>query len=215
MGGGVASLMGSAFPAQIAGVACIELFGTLSAPAAGSAKHLRRGLRERLKMVQRINEGKIKAYDSFDACVDARRRTVEAAPGKQSLSYGAAARLVERGAVETEEGWVFRHDPRLNAASASYVTEPQVLALLEAIECPVLAIRADPEEGRGWPMPPDMAAGRIAATTDMTMRCLPGSHHLHLDEDTAPAVTDATLEFFGGLDAEAWAEVELPRDRWL
>jgi pimeloyl-ACP methyl ester carboxylesterase len=88
-------------------------------------------------------------------------------------------------------GWCFRHDPKIKGPSLQYFTEEQALQFLAAIRCPVLHITAVD----GWPRPAEVVERRMRAVPDLENHTLPGSHHLHLDTDTAPAVIDVCAAF--------------------
>ena len=123
--------------------------------------------------------------------------TASRAPGEQTLSTAAARAMVLRGSRDepgstvprTEGGPLqFTHDARLNAASAQRFTEDQMLAIVGSITAPVLLVRGD----KGWPFTGDTLQKRVAVTR-ASAACfdfveMQGSHHLHLDADTAPEV---------------------------
>jgi pimeloyl-ACP methyl ester carboxylesterase len=94
---------------------------------------------------------------------------------------------VERGSEETEGGVRFTHDPRLRTRSRTRLTEDQVLAFLEAIECPVLAVRAL----QGWPFPEEIVAARLKTIANLETAEIDGGHHVHLThpERVAPIIS--------------------------
>lgn len=61
-----------------------------------------------------------------------------------------------------------------------YLTEDQAVSFLAATQCPVLLFRGD----NGWPADSEEEERRrLEAFADrLTVRHVPGSHHLHLDE---------------------------------
>lgn len=87
----------------------------------------------------------------------------------------------------------FRHDRRILAPALLSASEEQILIFLKQITSPVLLITAT----SGWPFPTDIFQNRLQAiqTVLKTHVHLPGSHHLHLDNDTAPAVNNAIGAF--------------------
>jgi len=114
-------------------------------------------------------------------------------------AIGASGALAAPGSAPVPAGWCFRHDPKIKGPSLQYFTEEQALQFLAAIRCPVLHITAVD----GWPRPAEVVERRMRAVRDLENHTLPGSHHLHLDADTAPAVIDACAAFLrkrvGGL----------------
>jgi len=103
MGAAAAAMIAAAVPERIAGVVCIDMLGPLSKNPAKSAASLRSGMQSRLKLVTRAKAGGGRVYESFEACVAQRLRTVEQLPGTQKLTPDAAAKLVRRAAVQKEE----------------------------------------------------------------------------------------------------------------
>lgn len=67
-------------------------------------------------------------------------------------------------------------------------------AYLQALQAETLLVSAE----NGWPMPAAEAERRRALLTDrglLTDVHLPGSHHLHLDPETAPSVAETVEKF--------------------
>lgn len=217
MGAAAATMLAaSQYPSEdtLAAACCVELLGPLSRPVALSAEQLKQAMLAREKSLRRLERGKVKEYESFEACVAARLRSLQALPGTQRLHATSAQALCERGAEEAEDGtWLFLHDVRLHGASPQYYTEEQVLALLQRIACPTLLIESDPAEPSAWPKPPRWS-NRKAAVRNLRALELPGGHHLHLDPDTAPAVAAAVAEFLQEQSAHRpdWCDVELRLD---
>ncbi|CAN0174743.1 unnamed protein product, partial [Phaeothamnion confervicola] len=79
------------------------------------------------------------------------------------------------------------HDIRLREYSPGYLSEAAVLQTLRDIRSPTLLISG----ADGMPMPGAFEERRAAMADRLTQLTLPGSHHLHLDADTAAAVAAA------------------------
>ena len=92
----------------------------------------------------------------------------------------------------------FRHDRRVLSPSLLSVSEEAALAFLRGVRCAALFVSAQ----RGWPVAPAVLQERLAALSggaaSLAHVHLPGSHHLHLDADTAPAVASAVCSFLEG-----------------
>ncbi len=175
MGAGIASLVPSAIPGRVQRVVLLEGFGPLSdapenAPAALAAA---------LEQERKLANDEPRVFPSMAAAVEARRRNSD-------LDRETAGLLVERGTEKVTGGVRFTHDPRLRTRSRSRLTEDQALAFLEAIPCPVLAVRAS----SGWPFPADIVARRMATVADLRLVEVEGGHHVHLThpERVAPHV---------------------------
>jgi pimeloyl-ACP methyl ester carboxylesterase len=131
-------------------------------------------------------------YASADEAAAHRMATAARNPGKLWISAAAARALVDRALVAAPGGGVrFAHDPKIKGPSPHYFSEEQAHEILGAIACPVLLVLASD----GWPRPADVMQARARCVRDLETRTLPGSHHLHADPDTAPAVAAAVLAF--------------------
>lgn len=88
----------------------------------------------------------------------------------------------------------FRHDQRLVLPSYNYHTNDHVTAYLQALQAETLLVSAE----YGWPMHAAEAERRRNLLTErglLTHLQLPGSHHLHLDPETAPSVAESIEKF--------------------
>lgn len=195
MGGAAATLLAGAHPDQdrVAATVCIEALGPLSRVAADAPNHLQRHLSRRHKLTARKEAGARKAYPTLESCVRARLQTVAGLPGEQTMSEEAAQRLVDRGAEWDDEDdcYYFRHDAMVLGSSASYLTEEQVLAVLRNIKGPLLSIVAE----QGWPHSKADMDRRAEAVRGAQRRRVRGSHHCHLDPDTADETAEAIAGF--------------------
>lgn len=113
-----------------------------------------------------------------------------AADASAAASAPDAAGTAAPAAVPAS-GWCFRHDPKIKGPAPHHLSEEQARAFLSAIAAPVLHVAA----ADGWPRPPGVTEARALLVRDLEAVTLPGSHHLHLDPDTAPAVVNAMAGF--------------------
>lgn len=114
------------------------------------------------------------------------------AAGADSSSSTSAAASSATAAPSV--GYRFSHDRRIIAPSLLFASEDQILEFLRRVKCPTLVITAD----KGWPFPEEVARARLAALAGsgvLTRVHLKGSHHLHLDPDSAPAVIQHVAAF--------------------
>jgi pimeloyl-ACP methyl ester carboxylesterase len=175
MGAGIATLVPAAAPGRVERLVLLEGAGPLAMPP-GEAPTL---LRMALKDEALIATGEVRVHPDLDAAIAARCHGTDLDPASGRL-------LVERSVDEVEGGVRFDFDPRLRTRSRWRFTEEQVVAFLEAIDCPVLGIRAR----SGWPVPEDQMAARFAAIPDLVRLDIDGGHHVHLThpERVAPAI---------------------------
>ncbi len=175
LGGAVASITAAAAAERIASLALIEGLGPLSAPVSDSADHWR-------KSVARSTSRRRRVHADIDTAAGARANNSD-------LGLEAARVLAERGVERIEGGVRWRHDERLTWPSSHRYSEPQVIELLAAIECPVLSIHAVP---RGSVVPEHVARRRVSALRQHTGLGVPGGHHLHMHHPSAiaPAIKE-------------------------
>ncbi|MGD9252737.1 MAG: alpha/beta hydrolase [Holophagae bacterium] len=181
MGAGISTLVSAAYPERVARAALLEGAGPMAAPAEEAAKQLRLALADE----QRAAEGAARVFPDLESAVGARARDTD-------LDHESARLLVIRGTEEVDGGVCFTHDIRLKTRSRVRFTEGQVHALLAAIECPVLALRAL----QGWPFPQDIVRRRLELITNLRTFEVDGGHHVHLThpERVAPTVNRFLLD---------------------
>ncbi|WP_376694755.1 alpha/beta fold hydrolase [Wenzhouxiangella sp. EGI_FJ10305] len=176
LGGAVSTLVAAAAPERVNSMALIEGLGPLSAPAEKTAEVWR-------KAVARSKPRNRRVHAERDTAVAARQQGSD-------LSDASARMLADRGLIEVDGGWQWRHDLRLTWPTAHRYTEPQVIDLLAHIEAPVLNIHSEPGTGL---MNQRMFQLRLAALRHRraTIAC-PGGHHLHMvhAERIAPTILE-------------------------
>jgi pimeloyl-ACP methyl ester carboxylesterase len=160
-------MLAGALPARVQRLVLVEGLG----PVTEDPKHAAERLGRALEDEQRKQGRHAPVHRSHDDAV----RRLEASMSK--LTRASAHTLVARGLREVEGGFTWRSDPRLRLPSRVRMTEEQVLAILRAITCPVLLVRAS----EGLPFAPNAHSARVAALRQAEVVELPGGHHLHLD----------------------------------
>lgn len=175
LGGAACALVAAGAPERIRSLTLIEGVGPLSTPAGDAAAQLRAAVEKSRYRPRRLHAG-------IDSAIKARAINGD-------LGMDAARLLAERGLLEKQDGWQWRHDLRLTWPSSQRYTEPQVLNLLGAIEAPVLAIGAEPPSGI---IPEHLLQRRLAALRNSTVRSHAGGHHLHMKHpgELAPWILD-------------------------
>lgn len=192
MGSGVGCMFAGAFPDRVNKLVMIEGAGPMYRDATNAPTHLKDHVIKR-SLSNKKTERVPRVYPSVDAATSVRLKTVSNSPGDQYMSEGTARRLVLRATEEVEGGGVkFRHDTRLHHPSIMYNTKEATQAYLDAITCPVLFVLGND----GWPLGRELTPDKIESlvSTGKAIK-LPGSHHLHSDEDTSTAVGVAIAEF--------------------
>lgn len=181
LGGIIASLYASAFPEKVAQLVMIDSMGPRALPEGQFAAQLHKALEQRLRSERRPP----RRYATRSEAVAARET------GPLALSRWAAERIVERNLRSEDGGFVWRTDPRLRDSSMMYLSEAQVRAYLNQITSPSLLLRAESGGLATWLADSD----RIKQIKDLQVADVPGSHHCHLEAESAPAVAAAIRDF--------------------
>jgi len=176
LGGALSTLLAAAAPGRVRSMALIEGLGPLSAPADKTTEGWRKAMARSKPRPRRVHETR-------DTAVAARQQGSD-------LTDESTRLLAERGLVEADGGWRWRHDQRLTWPTGHRYTEPQVIDLIANIECSVVNVHS--EAGTGL-MVPRMFELRLAALRHRraTVSC-PGGHHLHMvhPERIAPYILE-------------------------
>jgi pimeloyl-ACP methyl ester carboxylesterase len=218
MGAAVACLYAASFPEQIDKLVLLEGVGPLARPALDAAKHVRKHVEKRLLSPTLYAEPR--RYENLELAVAARCRTARTWPGNQYLSETAARQLVEYGTKESTSTtgdddigvgttitttlvanyyYQFRHDPRLQWPSLQFFTQEQTDGVYKDIQCPTALILA----ADGWPFDESTRRRTMELLRPVHTVTLPGSHHWHMDPDTAPAVVEQAAAFLRSSVASA------------
>lgn len=191
MGGGVATVFAGAFPARTRGVVLLDSSGPPHRTDAEAPEAFARAL----LAAQRLAKGSESVYATAEDAAQARAATATTHPGSQTLSLVGARALVARALVDTSGGVRFAHDGRIKAPPPLALGEGAVATFLGRIASagiPCLLVRA----ANGWPYSPELLAARSAVLAGVLETVhVPGSHHTHLDPDTAPRVASALVDW--------------------
>jgi len=164
LGAGVASLAAAAQPQRFERLLLIEGLGPLGDDGTQTLKRFRDAMAPRASKPLR------------------RFRDIEQALQARSLVGGLEPELsrpiIERGLVESADGWHWRSDPRLTRPSAVRLAESQVQSLLRGITAPTRLLLADPAAPY---LPPGQMQARAACVPRIDVTRMAGGHHLHLE----------------------------------
>jgi pimeloyl-ACP methyl ester carboxylesterase len=178
MGAAIGSIVAAAAPERILRFVAVEALGAL----ADAEDHTARRLREAVAARRALTGKRLRVFEDVDTAVRARMQA-------NALSEPVARLLVERGTRPVDGGWSWSTDQRLTISTATRMTEGQVRDLLANIECPALAIHADPPQ----PYFPEPLRSERAALLPRGRRVvLAGGHHLHMEQpaEVAGAIGD-------------------------
>ncbi len=184
LGGAIAALAAVVAPARVKAMVLIEGLG----PASESPEKVPTRLRDSIKAHGEMHNKAAAVYSDLESIVTARARVGQ-------MSEAAARALVMRNIYKEQDGYRWRSDPRLRLPSPVFLTEPQVLAYLSAIEIPTQVLLAK----EGVLAKRESLELRLAALKAGEVQWLAGKHHLHMD-DPEP-VAGAIQAFLSNLGA--------------
>lgn len=183
MGAGIGVLLAGALPERIERLLLIDGLG----PYAGEPEQAPDILRDALLEWRDYTPREERVFATLEAAVAARQR------GFTPLSEEAARLLCTRGLKPVPGGYTWTLDRRVRHHAALRFSETQARAFLARIEAPVLLVRAE----QGFPAAAELFAARWQSVRHGRLCSLPGSHHLHLEEQ-AGAVAQLIAEFATG-----------------
>jgi pimeloyl-ACP methyl ester carboxylesterase len=171
LGAGVAALLAAAAPERIEKLLLIEGLG----PIGDDGHHTLRRFRDALAST--ATGRSLRAFPSVEMAISA-RTMASGLPAEQ------ARPIVERGLRQTDAGWHWRSDPRLNRTSPVRLAETQIHALLHGIEAPTALLLSRPDTPY---LPAAMMQARAACVANIAVSHMDGGHHLHLEHPGAVA----------------------------
>ena len=218
-------LFAGSFQESLSKLIMIDGFGPYTSTADKAPTDLRKAILSEEKLAAEKVAPRNRMYPTLGEAISARVRIVATYPGGQSISKQAAEAIVRRGAClqngsedESTQRWQslagfdtttgglivpesagpvsFRYDSRLLLPSATYLTKDQADSFAAQITCPVLLVQAT----SGWPVKNEEYADRKRILEEKNLldhRLVEGSHHLHIDPETAPQVADIISNFVG------------------
>lgn len=167
MGACLGSLVAGVAPERLLSLSLIEGLGPFSSPAKTACKQLS----AYLEHVTHKKTKNAKGYNKFENAALARSK-------KGYVSFDIAKTLCERGVMEQEGLFYWRHDRRLLDPSPLWMTEEQILSCLKAIQVKTCLIWAS----QGFSFDSELIQERIKAVKDLKIEHLDGGHHIHMEK---------------------------------
>lgn len=171
LGAGIAALVAAAMPERVHRLLLIEGIGPI-----GDDGHLTLR-RFRDAMGSTATGRSLRAFPTVDLAISARTMA-------SGLPADQARPIVERGLRQSDAGWHWRSDPRLNRPSPLRLAEDQIHALLRGIEAPTALLLAQPQTPY---LPSAQMQARADCVRDIAVSHMDGGHHLHLEHPEAVA----------------------------
>jgi pimeloyl-ACP methyl ester carboxylesterase len=172
LGAGIASLVAAATPGCIERLCLIEGLG----PLGDDGSHTLQRFRDAFA-ASAVSGKSLRLFRDIDQAISARTLA-------SGLRADLARPIVQRGLLETEDGWRWRSDSRLTRPSAMRMAESQIQALLAGIEAPTSLLLSQPTTPY---LPSVLMQTRAARLQRIRVEHMDGGHHLHLEHPQAVA----------------------------
>lgn len=166
LGACIAPMIAVAIPDCIKSLVLIEASGPMSEEACDFPQRIKRALEDRLDRARYDS----RTFTSKEEAIATRLRAAR-------MTKASARLIIDRQLRETASGFVWRFDPRWRMASSQYQTEEQVMAVLSAVQCPVLTVLAED----GYLLKRSSTRARLDCLNHRQSVTLAGHHHLHMD----------------------------------
>ena len=179
MGACLGSLVAGVAPDRFLSLSLIEGLGPFSHPGETACRQLS-------DYLQYVTQAPIKPSKGYKESNNA----ALARAMKGYVSIEIAKRLVERGLVEEQGVYYWRHDRRLLVPSPLRMTEAQILSCLKEITVNSLLIWAN----KGISFNNELIQERVKAVKHLKVERLEGGHHIHMEQPQA--VAQLLAEFY-------------------
>ena len=173
MGAGIGSILAASLPQRVERLVAIEALGALAETPERTVTRLRQGV----AAMRALPSKRLRVFPDLAAPIRARMQA-------NQLSEPCARLLVERGVVAVEGGFAWSSDPRLTVDTLQRMTEDQVRALVQGIECPTRVVFADPPQTY---LPEPLRSERAGLLPRGELTVIAGTHHLHMEDPAALA----------------------------
>lgn len=180
MGACLGSLAAGVVPDRFLSLALIDAIGAFSQPENTACQQMS----EYLIYLAHKHEKKKRGFkQAAQAAIT--RSTSEVG---SNVSLDIAKRLCDRGLIEKEGVFYWRHDQRLTVFTPLMMTEKQILSCLKKITAKTYLIWAD----KGYPFDKKIMGNRVKAVSDIRVDSLEGGHHIHMEspEVIGPLLAD-------------------------
>ncbi len=170
LGGAVGLFLAALLPERIESVALFDSLGPINTESHDLVEKVRLHLRQQSELSPTPRH-----FDSLSDAVSSRKKSTLSLT-HSSLSDSDAELLVRGSFGETPHGWNATFDPRLKLSTVTPYTLVQILAFLNAVQCPVRLMRASEGIERteyGW-------SQRKQAIKIFSETMVPGDHYFHL-----------------------------------
>ena len=166
LGALVASCYSAAFPEQVSALVEIEGRGPLSEDSENTVSRLREGVLNRQKIRSRPN----RAFLSQDDAINVRAKI-------NQIPSALISPIVQRGLKKVSDGWLWRHDEKLQSRSLYRMSHQHAQSVRKGIVCPHLVVLGQ----NGFPYLRQVQEGEQRTVEVATVE---GGHHCHLESSS-------------------------------
>ncbi|WAJ69087.1 alpha/beta fold hydrolase [Catenovulum adriaticum] len=171
MGGMLASILASLLPHKIDTLVLLESSAAFTTSANDLLDNMQAAFNSRAQLEKNnlTASPKRRNLAALPSLIQARANTSEISPELASL-------LIERNIKLTEQGFIWRSDPRLKTLSPIRLDESQALAYIQNIKADCLAILGDV----GYTSINDSLTQRAHSFRNLHINSVMGGHHCHM-----------------------------------
>lgn len=167
MGAMIATAFAAAFPEKVKSIVLIDSIGFITNPADNTTQQLRDGITSRVNLQTK----KLRHHTTEDSAISARQRVSD-------LSYNNAKLLTLRSLVQTDAGFIWRYDTKLQLISPYRLSEQQAKNLIHHIQSPCLLICGK----SGADFVKKALDYYLPLFNDISCYHLVGGHHVHMEQ---------------------------------
>lgn len=172
LGGCIAPFIAVAQPELVSSITMIEATGPLTEEAHVLPQRLQRAAQDQITFANYQS----RCFESIEQATNARLQASRMSPESARL-------IVERQLRKIADGYTWQFDQRHRIASASYLTEEQLLAVLRSVQCPTLCLSALD----GYLTDRSHTQPRLSCIANLQHVQVPGNHHMHMDNPSSSA----------------------------
>lgn len=172
MGAMIAMAFAAAFPEKVKSIVLIDSIGFITTPADNTTQQLRDGITSRVNLQTK----KLRYHTTEASAISARKKVSD-------LSYNNAKLLTLRNLLQTDAGFIWRYDPKLQLVSPYRLSEQQAKNLVQNIKCPALLICGE----SGADFVKKALDYYLPLFNDISCYHLVGGHHVHMEQPEAVA----------------------------
>lgn len=180
LGGIVASAYGALFSEKIPKLILIEAFSPLFEDVGRAQQRLKNSFSEHQRLSE--TQDKLPHYHSIERPAAARAKLTGLAPQWCRL-------LTQRNMIQTDNGFVWRTDPRLKLSSPMRLSFEQVDAMMKGHSCNTLLLLGD----RGYSQLVELLPQVKSWYHSCEIETMTGDHHLHMG--SAKQVAQVMIQF--------------------